>query len=83
VSLQFRPGDRVSGATMELKAGDAKVDAFVSTPENPASSHPQSNTICLIPKEPLKPDTLHTVKATCTLNGEKFEKEWRFTTGTR
>ena len=81
VTIQFRSGDRVTGAKIALTEAGADVPGHASTPERPASSFPQSNAICLIPASPLKGGAKHTVKVTCTLNGKPFEKEWSFTTG--
>jgi len=81
VTIQFRPGDRVTGAKISLTESGADVPGHVSTPEKPASGFPQSNTICLIPAAPLKSGATYTAKVTCTLNGKPFEKEWSFTTG--
>jgi uncharacterized protein YkwD len=47
------------------------------TPANPQFAKLQGNTVCLIPKEPLRPNTIYTV----LLRGQSWQKSWQFTTG--
>ena len=58
----------------------AEVACFVSTPEKPATTWTQWNTVCLIPKQPLAKGTTYTVKVTAKVNTAAFEKIWSFET---
>lgn len=58
----------------------AEVACFVSTPEKPATTWTQWNTICLIPKQALAKGTTYTVKVTAKVNTAAFEKIWSFET---
>ena len=53
---------------------------ILSTPEFPASSFTQRNTVCIFPKLILARASTYTVELKCTVSGEPFERTWRFTT---
>jgi hypothetical protein len=59
-----------------------QVPRWLSSPDEPAiRDGPQGNTICLIPKKPLQPHTTYKVSIKATVDGERWEKTWTFTTG--
>jgi hypothetical protein len=62
-----------------LFSGSTEVEAWVSTPDNPARADwPQPGVLCLIPKQKLKPKTTYTVRFSDRISG--LSKEWSFTT---
>ena len=66
---------------MKLTGGkDAEVPIYLSTPEKPATSFPQKNTICAIPRQPLTRGITYTVDLRCEVEGKPFMRTWRFTT---
>jgi uncharacterized protein YkwD len=72
-----------SSAVLTDGAG-REVPVWFSSPEVPANlKYPkhQGNTICLISKEPLRPNTTYGVLLRGQLGGQGWQKEWRFTTG--
>jgi uncharacterized protein YkwD len=81
VTVTFPRGATVKSATASLRAGGADVPSWISTPERPAQDAArQANTVCLIAKEPLRPQTAYTVTATARVNDEPWERSWTFTT---
>jgi uncharacterized protein YkwD len=60
-----------------------EVAVWFSTPEVPANpkfiKH-QGNTVCLIPRDPLKPNTTYHVVMRGRQGDKPWDKEWRFTT---
>jgi hypothetical protein len=61
-----------------------EVVVWFSSPELPANAKfakQQNNTICLIPCEPLRPNTTYQVVVRGRRQGKAWEKAWQFTTG--
>lgn len=61
-----------------------EVPCWFSSPEklaNPNFRNHQGNTVCLIPKEPLRPNTTFHVHIQGKLAGRPWQKDWTFTTG--
>jgi hypothetical protein len=83
VSETFAQGVRVDNAEAKLSApGEAAPDSWVSTPSRPTPSPSfQANTVCLIAKAPLRPNTAYTVTVTALVDGKELRKSWTFTTG--
>jgi hypothetical protein len=67
-------------AVLVTGSDDMAVPAYVSSPEFPATTFTQWNTVCIIPKHQLAMDTTYRVKLTCELSGKLFERSWKFTT---
>lgn len=82
VTLTFSPRDKVKDGKLTLNDGTADVEGWLSAPDKPAVAMFGNNcqTICFIAKQPLKSKTAYTVKVTASVNGQPFEKSWRFTT---
>jgi hypothetical protein len=53
---------------------------IVSTPEFPATSFDQLNTVCIFPKLILRRATTYTVQLRCLVSGDPYERTWQFTT---
>jgi uncharacterized protein YkwD len=86
VTLTFSPKTKVVEVKMVLKEDQTEIAAWVTTPENPApagkSMFPTNmDTICLIAKSPLKPNTRYSVEVSAKVNGAPFAKTWTFATG--
>jgi hypothetical protein len=78
----WQPGE----AEMSLTDGKEQVSCWFSSLEKPARKDwPQGGTVCLIPREPLKPSTTYTVTFKCKKYGVErtpdWIKTWSFTTG--
>lgn len=83
VTLTFAPSDKVKDGKITLTdAANKEVDGWVSAPDKPAVAMFGDNlqTICFIAKQPFKHKTPYTVKVTANVNGQAFEKTWKFTT---
>ena len=84
ITVTFSPGTRVEQATGTLTDDQGKaVDLWVSAPDQPANKgYPtlQEDTICLIPKAPMRSNTKFTVGIIAKVDGQKFSKSWSFTT---
>lgn len=85
VTLTFAPREKVKDGAMTLTEGTTNVEGWLSAPDKPAVAMFGNNcqTICFIAKQPLKPSTAYTVKATANVNGQAFEKTWKFTTSSQ
>lgn len=86
VTVTFPRRTKVVEAKIALKEGEKAVEAWVTSPEKPAPAgksmfRTNMDTICLIPKHPLKPRTVYTVEVSAKVNGKPFARRWRFTTG--
>jgi uncharacterized protein YkwD len=84
VTVTFPRGvftDHAEG-TLEAEGGQAVPVWFSSEqkPANPDFPQYQHNTICLIAKDPLRPDTRYAVKVRCTVDNEPWESAWSFRT---
>ncbi len=82
----FFPEDQplTSASAILTDGAHREVAVWFSTPETPANpkfAKHQGNTVCLIPKEPLRPRTTYTVLVRGTRGGEGWQKSWDFTTG--
>jgi len=83
VTLTFAPHLKVKDGKIAITdAANTEIDGWVSAPDKPAVAMFGDNlqTICFIAKQPFKHKTQYTVKATATVNGQPFEKTWKFTT---
>lgn len=71
-----------SAAKLEDAKGQ-EIPCWFSSPESPANpmfvAH-QGTTVCLIPKEPLRPKETYRVLLTGEIAGDPFKKSWTFTT---
>jgi hypothetical protein len=69
----------------KLSVKRKQVPILVSSPEEPANSKRPDNrkSICLIPRSPLRPNTLYSVEVTYKRNGEVETRQWVFKTGRR
>ncbi|HTF57085.1 MAG TPA: Ig-like domain-containing protein [Planctomycetota bacterium] len=85
VSLIFYdPIARVTDVKARIHESNREIDMHLSTPEAPAlpSKYPNNrNTILLIPKSRLKPNTTYSVSVQYNLKGQTVKTEWSFKTG--
>ncbi|HEV3262789.1 MAG TPA: CAP domain-containing protein, partial [Gemmataceae bacterium] len=64
-------------------SSERPLDVWLSTPDKPANpqhARSQANTVCLIARVPLKPDTTYTVHVAARTDGQRWERAWSFTT---
>jgi uncharacterized protein YkwD len=84
ITLTFPPQAKIEDASAHLKDDDGRaLDVWLSTPEKPANpqfARSQQNTICLIAKQPLRPNRRYRVEASATVNGEAWSAQWSFET---
>ena len=81
ITLQFPPFDKVTGVTAKLTDAKANpVEFFLSDPEHPATSFGQFGVICLIPKQPLQPQHVYSVRIDATWKGKSGSWTWSFST---
>lgn len=83
ITASFPQSVLVQNVTASLKdAGGKEVAAWLSSPEKPSvPGGYQRNTLCLIPKSPLQPNTTYRVTFTAKLNEKDWQRSWSFTTG--
>lgn len=83
VTLSFYANERITNAAGELRNGGENVPVWFSSPEKPSiDADTQQNTIVLIPRDPLKPNTRYTAMIRADVDGKPFTKTWSFVTGT-
>jgi uncharacterized protein YkwD len=80
ITVQFPAGVRITGVTASLVQGDEEVPFWLSTPERPVAEGFQRNTVCLIARRPLKPDSSYTVRVSVRQGGKPWEQTWSFRT---
>jgi uncharacterized protein YkwD/tRNA A-37 threonylcarbamoyl transferase component Bud32 len=82
ITITFRPSARIKDARVKLaNAMGEEVAAWSSGPETPAAQQlSQPNTICLLPREHLRPAKTYSVSATASVNGVEWTRAWKFTT---
>ncbi len=91
ITATFRDGASVSDVDITLKDMTprpdfvvSQVEGWPSTPDKPARfDRPQPNTVCFIPKAPLRPLTEYQVNITATVDGKRRKETWTFKTGSR
>lgn len=84
ITLTFPPRTRLDAVTARLtNKEEGEVEVWLSWPGKPANpKYPsaQRNTICLIARKPLRPNTRYGVEVTATVNDEAWSAKWSFTT---
>jgi uncharacterized protein YkwD len=82
VTVTFPRSSVVKNATAKLMdEKNQEIACWLSTPEKSVDAGLQRNTVCLIAKEPLQPNTTYTATASATVDGVAWTKSWTFTTG--
>jgi hypothetical protein len=81
ITIGFADGVAVKEATASLQEGKQEVAVWLFTPEDPVPKAAvyQRNTICLIPKAPLKPGATYTVIVKATVDKKEWMQTWSFT----
>ena len=82
VTATFARSQKVTGAAARLTDEKGKtVPVWVYSPERPAYDRDtQQNTITIIPRDYLLPDTRYTVKVEAVVDGMKWREQWNFKT---
>jgi hypothetical protein len=81
ITVSFMAGQKVKEVAVAVTdEKGAAVPVHVSTPEAPASSWTQWNTVCIIPKQPLAGNTTFAIELKCEVSGKPFARMWKFTT---
>jgi hypothetical protein len=85
ITLSFFPASnasQVSAVKAALSIDGKEVPCWISWPGNPANkSRPtNSNSFCIIAKNPLRPKAEYSVRIKATVNGKEGTWEWRFRT---
>lgn len=88
ITLSFFPASnagQVSAVQAALSLDGKEVPCWISWPGNPANkARPtNSNSLCIIAKNPLRPKAEYSVRIKATVNGKEGAWEWRFRTGDR
>jgi uncharacterized protein YkwD len=82
VTVTFPRSAVVKGATAKLTdEKNQEIACWLSSPEKSVHAELQRNTVCLIAKEPLQPNTTYTATVSATVDGAAWSKAWTFTTG--
>lgn len=80
ITIYFANWQQIKNVKFTLKSKESAVPCKVSTPNTPATSFPQWNSICAIPTNPLLENTVYTVIFSCTINGIQHKEEYKFKT---
>ena len=84
ITLIFPPRTQIEAAAAHLSCtGESDIPVWLSLPDKPANpqfAQLQQNTICLIAKKPLRPDTRYHMEASAKVNGAAWAAKWDFTT---
>ena len=81
ITVYFTKYQKITEVRFQLlDAGGAAVPCYLSEPEAPATDFTQWNTICAIPKEPLRPGKVYTIKVRCMVDELRFNKTIKFKT---
>jgi uncharacterized protein YkwD len=82
ITIQFPPFDKLTGVRATLSDANGKdVPSYLSDPEHPATtSFGQYGVVCLIPKQPLQPQSRYEVRVDATWNGKPTSWRWSFST---
>ncbi len=81
VTIEFPPFDKVTSVRASLVDAKGRDVAFyLSDPEHPATSFGQYGIVCLIPKEPLLPNSHYEVRIDAVWKGKPGTWRWSFTT---
>ncbi len=81
VTITFTENMKLTEVSFKLTDNhNEPVDCWFSTPEKPSPGNMQGNSICAIPKGPLKSGTTFTVTLHCKINGAVFDKQYSFKT---
>lgn len=68
---------------VEFKLRDsqqADVPVYLSTPEKPATSWEQWNSVCVFPQKPLAKGKTYEAELTCLMDRKPYKQTWKFTT---
>ena len=81
-TIYFAQGRKIKEVSVKfVGANNAPLQCYVSTPDAPATSFTQWNTICVIPAQPLTPGTKYTLTLKCMVSGVPCARTWHCTTG--
>lgn len=80
ITITFWNDVKVTNVKVKLMTGSKNTDFYLSTPENPATSREQWNTICIIPKASLQSKTTYIVDVSCKIDEKDWQKKWTFET---
>ncbi len=84
ITLTFPPRTRIKDVAAHLSnKAEGDIAIWLSSPEKPANPQfaaLQRNTICLIPKKPLRFDTRYHVEVSARINGAAWSAKWNFVT---
>ena len=85
VTVTFPRSHLVTKASGTLTTAAANIlEVWFSSPDRPANpkyAGHQNNTLCLIAKEVLQPNTAYTVRFAAEVDGRPWAQTWTFTTG--
>jgi hypothetical protein len=81
ITVYFTQFQTITNVTFKLTDKDNKViECYISTPQKPATTFTQWNTICAIPKNKLTENNKYVVTVTCLENKKPFTKTFSFQT---
>jgi uncharacterized protein YkwD len=80
ITAMFPDGVPVTDVKAELSQNGTAVPFWLLTPEKPVAPDFQPNTICLIARQPLRPDTSYRVHIQAKVMRKPWERTWTFRT---
>lgn len=84
ITIYFTQHQAITNVFFKLTDKDNKViECYVSTPQRPATTFTQWNTICAIPKKKLTENNKYTVTVNCMVDKAPFAKTFSFQTEMR
>lgn len=81
ITISFIRQDGIKDVKAKVTDKEGReVRCILSTPDNPLTTFPQHNEVCIIPVKRLEYNQHYTVDFSCTLAGKPFKKKWSFYT---
>ena len=81
ITIYFTKYQKITEVKFQLlDSRGGAVPCYLSEPNAPATDFTQWNTICAIPKEPLDPGKVYTIKVRCMVDDLRFNKTIKFKT---
>jgi uncharacterized protein YkwD len=82
VTVTFPPQATLLKATGYLTAAGKDVPVWILTPEEQGPNKKyRGNTVCLVPREPLRRNTAYSASVGVEVDGVAWSEKWNFTTG--
>jgi hypothetical protein len=80
ITITFTQSQNIRMVEFKLRDGTQDVPVYLSTPEKPATSFEQWNSVCVFPQKPLAKGKEYQAELSCMMNRMPYKRTWKFTT---